>query len=185
MLKKLLTKLILIGLVLIVVVAVIYVYFSTSRKEQSNLDNNDDLGNSGLEVDEGRLLSTEAPEDVFQEYMKILSFNKESYWEEWNWQTKMIHFEINEVNPSGEYVNGFIKLPDDGQLSNEPRTAHIRCPSEKTIAVAYDEPAEGDIASDFDIYSRAASGDILYTYCEDPDCLNMGKACLLVDFNYE
>ncbi len=115
------------------------------------------------------------------EFVKAFSEGS-MYFKNWNWHDKMVQVIITDSSVSEDSMAGYIRNLTDKFPDRENRRFFNSCTPEQTFAVSNVNPTKSVLAKGFGLVSRASAGDILYTYCLDENCVNLGKSCVLIEF---
>lgn len=132
-----------------------------------------------IELTEEAVVHDNAPGVTLNELAEIFSGAETTYWDSWNWESGMIELLVSSVSFKEGYINGYVSRP--AELAGPYRKFFVSCPKDQTVALGSENPVNNVLHSNFDLVSRAAPDDLVYAYCLDAECLNIGTKCVLVE----
>ncbi len=119
---------------------------------------------------------------VDEELNTILG-QKINYWDDWNWQEKMIEGRVRDIDVYNSELAIYVSRPLNEEFSHRVSRMYVQCPLSNTIAVKSVNPSASVFAGGFNVVEKASLGDVIYAYCLDEECLNIGGGCILTVFD--
>lgn len=131
-------------------------------------------------------LNLEIYQDVVRPLTAIYAGSGTKYWEDWNIEDQLVFTVIEWVDYESNALFLYFNQPKNQKFSDNNRLASIQCLPNETVITSNLNPGSTKILDGgFKLIEEADPGDTLFTYCLNEDCTQIGKACILMKYNYQ
>ncbi len=116
-------------------------------------------------------------------YSIFSSANAEYYWNNWDYEKNLIQLTAVKKGVDGATLTVKVDLPKEIAISEKYIPTQITCEKENTYLLSRVNSLQNIIEQNFNLMDKVESGQTLYSYCIDKECLTIGKVCILISKN--